>query len=385
MALDALYLVDLSTYTLAEGETGSWIHALPVGSYNHPVFGALNITPERVQRFASNVKNKVRGIDLSINSMHGDNGDGPAKGWVKDADARQDGVWLFVEWTKDTIQEIKEKKWRYFSAEFKDSWESPEGKKFTDVLFGGALTNRPFMKNLLPINLSENTINSAIELAAAIDAGKRAVPKEEDVDLKKLNELLGLPEDTDEATAMAKLSEIAKPKDPETGPKGLPSVPTVKLGEELKALAESNPLVQTLIDTVDAQNKALAEHNQALREADVSAKLAEFDKSKIVLTPKAKDLVHDLLMDMPTQLHEPFWTLLTEMRKSTSFMVELGERAGTNVRYGRSKDAKALFLDEANRIAQANNISLNEAMSKVAEESPELYNGYRQNSYTFAE
>jgi len=382
---DLLYLVDLNNVQLSEDEasTSVWIHALPMGEYTHPVYGKLDMGVSRIKGYAESVKTKVRGIDPSINWSHGDGtGEGEAAGWVKDAEARPDGLWLFVDFVKDAYKAIKDKKWRYFSAEYTDSWKDPNGNEHKDVLVGGALTNRPYMKNLLPINLSEKTVSLAFELVDAINKAKK-VQLEEDMDVKKLNELLGLPEGTAEDVAFAKLGEVLSGKKGD-GPKK-PSVPSVDLSSELKKLAEENPMVKTLIDTVDAQNKALREYNISLREAEISRRLAEFDNSKIMLTPRAKDIVHDLLTDIPEQLTESFWELLELMRKSTSFMVEVGERAGANVKYGRARDAKALFLSEATRLAGEKNISLTDAMAVVAGEQPELYNGYRQESFAFRE
>jgi hypothetical protein len=383
---DLLYLVDLSTVKLDEtdGVESSWVHALPAGEYVHPVFGPLSMTAEKINGFAESVKAKVRGIDPSINFSHGvpgSDGDGVAAGWVKDAEARANGLWLFVEWVKDAAAAIKDKKWRYFSAEFRDKWKDPTGKEHKNVLFGGGLTNRPFMKNLLPINLSEPSIQYAFELVEAIERAKKETQQEgQEMDLVKFAELLGLPAGSTEETVLAKVAELKG-----APPTVKPTVPTVNLSEELKRLAEDNPLVKGLIDTVDAQNIALNGYNIELREASVSAKLAEFDKSKIVLTAKAKDLVHDLAMDMPTELSERFWELMAMMRNSTGTLVELGERAGTSVRYGRSKDPKTRFMDEVTKVAAEQKIQLNEAMDKVARDQPDLYEGYRQESFAFRE
>jgi hypothetical protein len=380
---DLLYLVDLATVSLDEtdGVESSWVHALPVGEYVHSVFGPLSMTSEKIQGFAESVKNKVRGIDPSINISHGipgTSGDGEAAGWVKDAEARPDGLWLFVEWVKDAAKSIKDKKWRYFSAEFRDRWKDQTGKEHQNVLFGGGLTNRPFMKNLLPINLSEASVQYAFELVEAIEKGKKETQQEgQDMDLVKFSELLGLPTGSTEETVLAKVAEL------KGAPPTKPTVPQVSLSEELKRLAEDNPLVKGLVETVDAQNKAIRDYNVALREADVAAKLAEFDKSKIVLTPKAKNLVHDLAMDLPDTLSEQFWQLMEMMRNSTGTLVELGERAGTSVRYGRSRDDKTRFMDEVTKLASERNVKFDEAMDLVARDQPELYEGYRQQSFAF--
>lgn len=391
MNQDVLYLVDANTLQLSEDDTPTgWVHALPVGEYKHPVFGKLSMTPEKIRQFADNIINKIRGIDPSINIIHGipgTMGDGEAAGWVKNAEARPDGLWVLVEWTKAAAEKIKAKAWRYFSAEYQDSWTDATGREHKNVFFGGALTNRPYMKNLLPINLSENTIETALELASVVAQGKADLaktPQEGDMDLKTLCERLGLPDGTTEEQVLAKLTELAQStKTPE--PKKAPEVPAVKLSEELKKLSDDNPMVKALLDTVDAQNKALSEFNAQLREAEVSRRLAEFDRSQIVLTPIAKDLVHDFALDLPIALTERFWEIMEKMRTSSSLMVELGERAGTSVRYGRAKDATSQFMDEANKVATDQKISLTEAMEQVARNNVALYDQYRADTYAFKE
>ncbi len=66
------FLVDLSTLKFDEITEGvaSWIMAMPIGKYNHPMYGKIDITPERIQRFAANVNGGVRGIDLDIDYDH---------------------------------------------------------------------------------------------------------------------------------------------------------------------------------------------------------------------------------------------------------------------------------------------------------------------------
>jgi len=349
------------TFSDTNGVEGSWVHALPIGAYKHPVYGTIEITPDRAKNFADGVKSKVRGIDPSINYNH-DNKD-VAAGWVKDADARVDGLWLFVEWVKNAAQKIKDKEWRYFSSEFEDEWEDSTGKKHKDVILGGALTNRPFMKNLVPINLSEATYSLAFDLVAAAtgtdpDALKGGnMPLSED-DLKKIVE-----------GVTTKLAE-AKVTD---------SAPTKSLADlpELKALAEENPMVATLIKFVETQKVELTSNAQALRLAEVDRKLADFDRSKIVLTPVARKLAGDIMMSLSDDLQEPFWKLLTEMKRGSSFLVELGERAGATVNYGSHKSAVQMFDDACKKLMSEEKLSMSDALERAAANDPNLYARYR--------
>lgn len=400
-----LYVVELNTVALTDttktdGTEGpaSWVHALPLGEYTHPVFGKMKYTADKVRAFADSVNAKIRGIDPSINIMHGTNGgDGEAAGWVKKAEARPDGLWVFVEWTKAAAEKIKEKAWRYFSAEYQDKWTDATGKEHSNVFFGGALTNRPYMKNLLPINLSEGSIDAMVGLAELVvsqrqelnnlseagSGGNNNTSEEVDVELSKILETLNLPAQMTEAELITKLAELKPTTATPPADKPKPEVPTVQLSEELKKLADDNPMVRALLDTVEAQHKSIAEHNFALREADVERRLSEFDRSKIVLTPVAKDLVHDFAMDLPVAMTERFWQIMEKMRSSSAMMVELGERAGTSVRYGRAKDPIAMFMDEANKVAAEAKISLTEAMEQVAASDPKLYDQYRNANYSF--
>ena len=137
------YLIELNSLNFStdtsnsDAAASSWIQAMPLGKYSHPVYGEINITPEKVARFADNVNRKVRGTDLDIDYDHKEY-NGEAAGWVKQAEPRTDGLWILVEWTAKAWEAIKSKAYRYFSPEFDDEWSNPKtGEKYTDVLFGG--------------------------------------------------------------------------------------------------------------------------------------------------------------------------------------------------------------------------------------------------------
>ena len=66
------------------------------------------------------------------------------------------GLWGLIRWTPLGVQLLREQTYRYFSPEFTDTWTDPQsGREFHDVLVGGGLTNRPFLKELTPVQLSE--------------------------------------------------------------------------------------------------------------------------------------------------------------------------------------------------------------------------------------
>ena len=370
MSYKASFLVDLSGVTLSEenNTTSSWVHALPLGSYKHPIYGTIDVTIERAKRFAASVVEKVRGIEPSINYDHNNNA--PAAGWVKNAEERSDGLWLFVEWTADAVDAIKKKTYRYFSAEFADIWEDAQEKKFTDVILGGALTNRPFMKNLVPVNLSEATYDNAFELVAAVQGVS--------VDSLKGGKTEMTPEEIAavvEKTLAEKLEKLTPPTPP--APAGELNLSDVT---ELKQLAEDNPLVAALIRQVETQGVNIVETQKQLRETEIETRLAEFDRSKLVLTPVAKKLVRTLLSEIPHEQHTAFWQLMDHMRKSQGFLVDLSEKAGVNVKYGVDRSASKRFNELVNK-ELANGTPYADAVSLVAAQNVELYDEYRKETF----
>lgn len=361
----ASYLIDITGLAFSEENGGNsvWVHALPIGSYKHPMYGTIDITSDRAKNFAEGVNNKVRGIDLSINYVH--NNADIAAGWVKKAESRSDGVWLFVEFTSDAAVKVKNKEWRYFSSEFQDEWEDAKGVKHKDVMFGGALTNRPFMKNLVPINLSEQTLDTAFELVSIVNG----------LDLDSLKGGKGM-ELSDEQ--IAKIVEGVSLKMTEKKTED-PTVTKLTEIPELKQLADENPLVALLIKTVESQNVGIKSSAQQLKLAEIERKLSDFDRSKVVLTPRARNLAATLAEAMPTELSESFWELLTEMKRGTSFLVELGERAGATVNYGSHKSALQQLNEVKSRIlTERKDLTDTDAFELAVKESPALYARYRQ-------
>jgi hypothetical protein len=403
------YWAELFGIQLDESNNSTWVHALPLGKFTHPVFGEIDITAERVQRFANSVKNKVRGIDLDIDYDHkAQRMD--AAGWVKDADARADGLWLFVEFTKEAASKIKEKAYRYFSGEFLDKWTNPQtNETFVDVISGGGLTNRPFLKNLMPLNLSEYKSNPNEEKTSTSITNNPDTPssdssntqndnpsvpptpsKEEEVDPKKLAELMGLPADATEEDIKKKFTELlappappAPPTPPTPEPTPVPSLP----GEaELLQLAETNPAAKILIDHVKALQANSQETAKKLHEETVRNRLSQFDDSKMVLTPKAKEIVWEIFQDekFPIALAEKMWNLLDEFKKGNGFVVELGERTSGMVHLGEKKTAHSRFEEAVKAIQLADpNMSYPDALEKAGKENPALYDEYREESFLF--
>lgn len=145
--------------SLLNAEDGvKWIEAIAPKTYHTPAYGAVTIGDEKIDNFVNSIIQGVRGQEIAINYEHGlDRAKGDkAAGWIRDARKNKNGnLEIAVDFTEPAKEEIRNKEWKYFSLEWDDAWEHPDGVIYKDVVMGGALTNRPVAKGLMPINFSE--------------------------------------------------------------------------------------------------------------------------------------------------------------------------------------------------------------------------------------
>jgi phage I-like protein len=351
------YWVDLFGITMSnEGTT--WIQAMPLGTYQHPIHGTIDITTDRVQRFAANVNANVRGQDLDIDYDHKDKS-GEAAGWVRKAEARSDGLWLAVEWTKAAAQKIKDKAYRYFSPEFVDEWKHPKSEQmFQDVLFGGGITNRPFLKDILPINMSEL-------LAEPKPTGGTSM------DPKLLRELLGLREDATDADVTAAIKKLRE----------TPAPPTPPTDEALKQLAESNPVIKQLMETQALQAKQLAETQTALRLSEITTGIASLSTGKDWAFPAV--MLNELpaaMVQMPKTLSDKLIEILGKVAETG--LVQLKEKGRTRPGKGESdSDAVKTFTDKIAKAMTDLKMDYADAVSHISLTEPDSFEAYRQASF----
>ena len=347
----------------------TWLQGLTLGSYLHPLHGKITITPQRVKNFVKNFYDKVRETDLDIDYDHKDFGNGAAAGWIVDVEDRgTDGLWLNVEWTPKALQALHEREYRYFSPEFADSWKHPKsGIVFKDVLFGGAITNRPFLKDILPINLSEFGHEQQEE-------------KDMDPVLKKLADLLGLKladdvsdEDAESAVAEA-ITKLKEPKKPDE-PAGVDE-------DEAKKLAESNPVVAKLLadnqkmrETQDQDRSAIRELVARNRLSEVKLMLDGLDKpGRYALSPVAKTKLSEVLVKLSekdaTDLVAAFETTLKEG------IVALGEKGKGTHQTNESGDTVTRFHETVTKLQTEHKLSYADAVERLIEEDRDLWDAY---------
>jgi len=139
----------------------SWIQVLREGRWKHPVYGLVDVNQDTFAQLKEHYEQNVRGIDIAIDTEHKE--DKGAVGWVKKLESRPTGLWAFVEWTSKGLSLIKDKVYRYVSAEFSPKYEDPEtGQSTSNVLVAVTLTNRPFIKRMAPILLAESGLKTCM-------------------------------------------------------------------------------------------------------------------------------------------------------------------------------------------------------------------------------
>lgn len=80
----------------------------------------------------------------------------PAQGWVKKLEVRAGSLWGLVDWLEPARTYIREKKYRFLSPAIRFGAKHPEtGKPIGARLTSVALTNRPFLRGMLPIAASD--------------------------------------------------------------------------------------------------------------------------------------------------------------------------------------------------------------------------------------
>ena len=397
-----------------------WIEALPAKTWHTMMWGEVIITTDKLDRMVRNLKNNVRGQEVATDFEHKmDKAKGAkASGWIRDAEIRDNALYVGIEPTSTAKQEIIDKEWKYFSLEWEDYWQHPETQQLhQDVIVGGALTNVPVAKGLMPINFSElydekeggtltdedKTVKD--EHAAEehqepgednpdpdTNRGDDAKPdrhetlpadsdktdeegrpvtdtkvEDDEVELdKKLREKLGLAADADIVKAVSDLQE-------EVGP--LREV--AKQFSEKKAFSEAFP----------AQARELDE----LRKSRIEGEAIKFSEtvSEMRFGPEGKHQFSQVVLEKVANTHKKFsegtaqLSDFEEVLKSLGedkALVEISER-GTrledeSIKFKESDNPRMAFSEAVKSIIEEDKVDYETAVKLAAEKHPELAEAY---------
>ena len=249
-----------------------WIRILPLGRVELvDQRSPLEVDLESLSAMVSSFKS--RGVDVVIDyehqSLQGERA--PAAGWVKELEARGDGLYARVEWTPQAQEYLRNREYRYFSPVLR---LDPETRK-PQILMQVALTNVPAIKGLAPLvakqqeETSRGVVVRGMEMTANREKGKMR---------EKLKGLMGLDPGTQDESLWARVVEVFR----ELGETlGLPEeAPASRLAETVAALKATSEQLPEVRQELEVLKSRLAEETvaQVVEEALKAGKIAPAQK-----------------------------------------------------------------------------------------------------------
>jgi Mu-like prophage I protein len=206
---ELLVLADIpEELTLAEGKVVSQVQIAKTGSFKDPRYGNFSITKADLVKWVSNFTalDKSNGrLGLPIDVDHGPEttGNTEAAGWITHLRISVDGteLWATAEWNDLGKELVSKRRYAYLSPSYVANYKNETGKEFGTKLIGVGLTNRPFL-SMATVSLSRfhSTESYTPELNMPYP--------------KPFLDALGLAEDADEATVLAKVAELQSQPQP---------------------------------------------------------------------------------------------------------------------------------------------------------------------------
>lgn len=151
------------------------IQLIRTGTYFHDKYGKIEITPDHLKKMVYNFNEKVRGIDIAVD--YGHESEEEAAAWLQSVYTKNNDteLWAVPKFTKGGEEKVLSEEYRYISPDFTFEYTNNETlKNHGPVLLGAGLTNRPVIKGMAPLTLSEgytmDELQKAKEKIALLEA-----------------------------------------------------------------------------------------------------------------------------------------------------------------------------------------------------------------------
>lgn len=158
----------------------SRIQVAKLGTFKHPRYGTVKVTPDTFDSFQRNLAGFSQGeVPIDFDHEPETGGSTIARGWIKGLERDGTGLYANVEWTPSGAQAVANREFRYISPTWSMAYTDDQGNKLGPTLIGAALTNRPFFNGMAPVCLSETfsrdefTIAEEVEYYRDISQGRR--------------------------------------------------------------------------------------------------------------------------------------------------------------------------------------------------------------------
>jgi phage I-like protein len=242
-----------------------WIRLLPLGQVDL-VDGRPPFEVDKESLATMVEAFQARGVDLVVDYEHQslNGGRAPAAGWIKELNAREDGLWARVEWTAQAGEYLRQKEYRYFSPVLK---LDPETRQPL-ALLQAALTNMPAMKQVAPL----------VAKCGGDGAQGDMRPTEDKGVLEDLKLRLGLASEAPGASVWCKTQEFFQEVSGTLGLRAQADLGQVK--ESLVALKARAAQAEELAREIESLKARLAEEqaDRAVEEALNSGKISPAQK-----------------------------------------------------------------------------------------------------------
>jgi len=368
--------IRVSELQFAEEENTTEIQVVPVGTWRHPVYGKIKISEEDIAEFVENFENKVR-KDIPITEGHSvGEEEKPAVGWFRRLiNKGREGLWAIVEWTKKGKKLLEEKAYKYFSPEFYSLYEDPETHKtYSNVLVGGALTNRPYFKGLRAIVLSEFTFeegDTTMTLEEILAKDIEELTDEEKAFLREHAEELSDEQKETYKDILAEKEEKEEKEEEEEEKEEKEEEEEEE--EEEKVEGSEKGMVQLSEKTLRILERNAKEGVKAMailrrREAESYVDKMTFSETnpKAIFLPKSREKVVDFLLSLTEKQQKAFKAILAELPKVKLF-TELGKAQGVAI---KASEQIQKLVEE--KMEKNKDLEYRFALEQVLAENPEL-------------
>jgi len=356
-----------------------WLKTWRYSTWEHPMYGKVEITPATGAQFKEHFDSGVFGRDLLVNFDHGLDAakGGKTGGVVLDVDPREDGIYYKVEFTDKTRQEIEDKEWRYVSPEYWDWYIDKEtGEAYENVAADLALTNTPFFKGQAPLNFSE--LYGMRDVEPKKEEKKTAVkPKggsEVDELLMKFAEKLGvtISEDDTEDSILAKAETLNETIEPLRR--------TKEDVDRSRTFKEAFPKEWDRIQALEAKDVATSAKTFAdeysrftIRDSDGTEYKSVYGFSELVKEKVASS--HKKLSEREFR-HTDLKELLDLI--GDKGIVDYSERGSSRNEEGKqfSENPKLAFSEAVQDVMEKDELEYEDALRVAAQKYPKLYEAY---------
>lgn len=355
----------------AYADAPEWAPFLPQpGTYAHPLYGQIDLTPERIDRFVDQFKAGIYQEKLPVDAEHDLSMSG-AVGWITDMRVNADGsADARVDWNARGKALIEGDRFRYVSPAWRETWQDPvTDEVYRDVAIGLAITTRPFFKErsgLRPLVASEGQLSAPDHRDGGQSVTwRREAARQEEGQMTKEPENTGAAVELTEAQAQRFADMEAKLAEREQAfaeqAKQLVELETAKAANEAKVAAlETERQERTFTDIVRGNG---GENDGAVWPGAIADNVAHLKELAAAVGEES-----DVFKNHVTRMNEAAKTL----RESKAF-----EPLGSN--QGGGGDAWSQLEAKAKEIKAAEP-GLTEAMalSEAVTRNPDLHRKYTE-------